>query len=659
MASSGSIFKQLKAVYADIDRETVEGDRLVVDTLTASKQKRIIAQVNEEYDLSFKFNETKRAKNLARLRLYNNQRRDEKAVGDPLMFTVFNTILASLWDDRLMSTWEGRSEDDSDDEVAENVNALANFDYELMGKSELDYHWDWDTCFFGRGLLLCMDFDRTEGVMAPAPEVLDASTFIRDPNAKSVNGDMRGRGAMRFGGWEVGATYWDLKSLPGYFNLNSLKKDSEVRSLLKASRDARSSAQGTDRFDPQGETLGKYRNYEFNLLNWMTTIKGEKYMLTLGNCRTQLIKMVKLDYKNRWPIVDRTLYPMSHDWDGVSIPDITEDKQRARAILMNIGLKSAKSDEMPQYLFDKNKIKNKNDLNWKHDKFIEVDGPVNNAIVPVNKSLVHQYVTLIMDSLDQSAQRATATPEIQQGMTQSGSRTLGELNLVSSKVDTRYSMSAKIFGWSEKAFWKQWYWQYKKHFKKNIDEKVLRIQGPNGPMRRTLTRENIIGMVDPDVTIESRAISEAKRQRDMNAYDTMAAIIVQDPTVNRRFVGKKMAKTRGLSKEEIDQMFPPTVDELQAEAENEVLNVGKLPKISVNDDHVTHIMIHAKAPQNPQQLAHIRAHKKLMLIRRDRPELFATATPQGQNPASVQGGQPGQSASPQPTPSPSGMVTTR
>ena len=617
-----AIYKQLKVAYQDIERLVVKDEKEVEETIDIATQKKIIDQVNEEYELSFRYNEEKRALNLARLRLYNNQRRNSNAVGDPLMFTIFNTIHASLYDDRLMASWEGRG-GEGDDDVEENLNVLADFDYDVMGKSEIDYYWNWDAEFFGRGLLLQMDFDRSEGVMAPCPELIDAASFIRDPRAKSVNGyGAKGKGAMRFGGWEVGATYYELKNLPGYFNINPLRKDKEIRSLLKETRDARSQAQGTTPFDIHEEALGKYNNYEFTLLNWFTTIKGEKYLVTLGNSRSILVKMTKLDYQNRWPISDRTLYPMAHDWDGVSIPDLTEDKQRAKAILLNLGLRSAKSDAMGQYLYDKDRIKNMNDLNWKTDKFIGVNGRVDNSIMPVNKSTVHQYVNVIMDILDGAAQKATATPEVQQGISSDQQRTLGELELVSSKVDTRYSMSAKVFGWSERSFWRQWYQQYKKHFKNKIDEKVVRIQGALAPIWRPLTRENIISSVDPDVKIESKVISEAKRQREQQAFSGYAALAIQNPENDRRFIEKKLAKLNGMTKEEVDMAHPPTVDEIQAENENQLLNSEKLPKISVDDNHLVHRQIHAKANQNTYSLVHIRQHEKLMLTKRDNPEMF-------------------------------------
>ena len=627
-------------IYEDLEYDLIEDEELVTDVLSAADQKRIIKQIESEYQLCFSFNEAKRKTMLARLKLYNNQRRDAEAVGDPLMFTVFNTIHASLYDDRLMSQWEGRG-GQGDEDVEENLNALSEFDYDVMQKAKLDYEWNWDAEFFGRGLVLMMDFDRTEGIMAPVPEVIDAVGWIRDPRATSVNGDMRGKGSLRFGGYEVGATYYELKDLPGYFNIGALNKDKDLKSTTDEAREARREAQGLENFQQKEETLGKYENYEFRLLNWFTTIKGVKHLVTLGNNRKVIVRLVKLNkYGGRWPIIDRALYPMAHDWDGVSIPDLTEDKQRARAVLLNIALKSAKADVLPTYLFDQTRIKNKNDLNFRFNKFIGVDGRVDNAIAPVQKSTVHQYVNIIMDILDQASQRATATPELQQGIQSKEQRTLGELELVSSKVDTRYSMSAKVYGWSEADFWRQWYKQYKIHFKDEIDEKVVRIQGAMAPIWRPLNRENIIATVDPDVKIESKVISEARRIRELQSFGQFAAFALQDPANNRRFIQKKYAKLAGMLTEEVNMAFPLTVDELQAEDENQLLNAGKLPTISARDDHRVHNEIHAKADQNPQSLAHMRAHKKLMIEVRNRPDIFPPAAPPQFQGASQQNQQP-------------------
>ena len=140
---------------------------------SATEQRRIVRQIENEYQLAWENLEEWRQKILKRLKLYNNQKRDQSKVGDPLLFTVFNTILAALYEDRLTGMFAGREE--GDDDTAENLTANAEYDYDLMGKDELDYEWDFDTCFIGRGLVLLDEFDRDN--MCPLGEVMDPLTF--------------------------------------------------------------------------------------------------------------------------------------------------------------------------------------------------------------------------------------------------------------------------------------------------------------------------------------------------------------------------------------------------------------------------------------------------------------------------------------------------
>ena len=119
---------------------------------------KVAKQVQAEYNLAWLHQKMKKDEWNVRLKLYNNQRRDKKAVGDTTLFTTLQTVLASLYVDRLDSEWGGREE--GDEEVAENLNALSRYDYDEMEKDVFDYDFDWDTCFFGRGLLEFQEFER-------------------------------------------------------------------------------------------------------------------------------------------------------------------------------------------------------------------------------------------------------------------------------------------------------------------------------------------------------------------------------------------------------------------------------------------------------------------------------------------------------------------
>jgi hypothetical protein len=79
-----------------------------------------------------------------------------------------------------------------------------------------------------------------------------------------------------------------------------------------------------------------------------------------------------------------------------------------------------------------------------------------------------------------------------------------------------------------------------------------------------------------------------------------------------------------LDTKDVDYIIPPTIDELDAEEENVELNDNNTVKVDVNDDHVVHIGIHAKALDTKAREAHILAHQKAMLLAKVAP----VATPQ-------------------------------
>lgn len=629
------VVSKTKRVKTDVADESMDNtDDLEDDSLEAKKEKLksrnfqdLIKQVESEYTLAYWFMKPKWDEWAKRLKLYNNQKRDKSAVGDPLMFTIHQTILASLYDDKLMVSFVPREQGDT--EVTENLDDLAVFDYDEMQKDIVDYVWDWDTSFFGRGLVMLMEFDADTNT--PVPENWDPMVTLRDPRAKSVNGDMRGRGKARFMGREIRLTTDEMREAGVYFNFEDLKDDqTDLTSLVDSNEMARQEAQGFSNtaFTQNGKLVGS--NGTKRLTEWFTYYKGKVVLVTLADNRKRVVRYTEVKGRGI-PIVDRALYPIANDWDGVSIPDLTEDKQRAKAKLTNLGIKVAESGLYPMYLFDNTRIKNRADLNYEQNKFISVDGNPTGAVQVMPKDGIKNDVNFILQTLDQSAQKATATPELQQGANTSEKRTATELTIQANKVDTRYSLSAKIFGWSEKRFWQRYYALYKEYFPEGIAEKTVRISGVLGPKFRPLRRSNIVANIDPDVKIESKTVNDARNYNMLQQYRGFVQMVAQDPNANLRYALKQMGRLSGLKKDEIDMILPPTVDELIATDENVLLEKNEVVMVKATDDHQMHLEVHNKLSDTPAKMAHIGAHKRAMAIKKTNPELFPNI-PSAMNP---------------------------
>lgn len=624
----------------------------------------LASQCKAEYTLAWKHQKPKKDEAEVRLKLYNNQKRDKSAVGDTTMFTIMQTVIASLYIDRLNAEFAAR--EDGDEETAENLTAMAEFDYDEMGKNMLDYDWIWDTCFFGRGLMSMEEFERDpdNNVFVPLPEVIDPLLFLRDPRAASVNGGKNGKGAMRFGGYEVKMTKQDMLDNDHFFgnidwDVDNVSYGGGTESIMADAIEARDNAQGRQPSLKHESESSLGSNAEYDVTVWYTHYKDseddkpQKYKVFLINDREKVVGLQKIKRKRLkriiWPLIDRPLYPTSHDWDGTSIPDLTEDKQRARAVAQNLGLKAMKADLHPMYVYDSNMITNKNDLGFDYNKFIPASNPeggdIGRAIQPIIKARPNmQLLDFIYTSLAASAEQATASPDIQQGMQSQEDRPLGETNILASKVDTRYSLSAKIFGWSEADFWGQWYSMYDENFADSIDEKVLRIVGAFGAKWRPLERGNIIAHLIPDVKIESRVVSRAKQLEErqmMGGYLEM--LFANDPTANKRYGLKEFGRLSGFTKDQIERLLPPTIDERIAEDQNDMLNQNKTVPVLAEDDHNVHLEIHAKAKATDASYAHIEAHKRALSIKKVNPEFFPP-DPMMMQPNAQAGGQPNMAA---------------
>ena len=606
-------------------------DEGIVKPLTPEEKKELsetdfsslIEQVQSEYTLSKRFIKPKWDEWALRIKLYNNQKRDKEAVGDNTLFATFQTVLAALYADQLSATWRPREQ--GDEEVAENLNITAEYDHDEMEKDVIDYEWDWEAMFFVRGLCALMEFDRDR--MVPVPEIWNVLTLLRDPYASSVNGDQKGRGRARFLGREMRMTKHEMKELGTYFNFGRLKPDGiTTESLVDENMRVFAEAAGLSDISKFAELKGD--NATHRLLEWFTIWNGKRVFVTLAEDRKKVVRYHELETLDI-PIIDRTIFPMPNSWDGVSLPDLVEDKQRARAVATNLALKSVKSSIHPMYLFDETKVKNEADLNFEFNKFIPVKGNPQGAVAPMQKDQVKQDVEYILDTLSHGAEQATATPDIQQGVRPQESGTATRDALINQKVDTRYSLAAKIFGWSEKRFWKQWYTLYKKHFEDDIDEKTVRIVGALGAQWRPFTRENLIGNTDPDVKIESRTLSEAKRFNELQQFRGYVQMLAADQNANLRFALRHMGKLTGLKTDVVDRLLPPTIEEMRAEEENDILRDGQKVQVLPTDDHQTHIEIHNKMEDTPEKFAHMNAHKRAMMLMRVRPELFPQQPQQG------------------------------
>lgn len=614
-------------------------------------------QIYLEYNLAWNYMRPKIQKWLVRLKLYNNQRRDEDRVGEPLIYDTHTTVMGFLYGDKLQTEFSGRLEGEADQ--ADNLNILAENDYDEMRKDELDYEVDWDAGFFGNGYYLMHDFDPDS--KTPIPTSIDPTTFLRNPGAKSVNGNRAKEGQMLFGGYEVKLTKSMMlenkrsKENPnGYFNTNQLIKTNDLFSLTGETNRLRREAQGLNDIFTYENSINE--NYEYSVLRWFTHVPDPKTgisykcIVEMANNRMLPIRVIKLK-RDFWPIIQRKFSPISHDWDGVSIPDLVEDKQRFKAKMLNLAGDTAMADLNGMYLFHEDRFRKTQDFNFRFNKWMPVKGPgpLQDAAIPLRTREVSQSVQFVLNYLENAAQKSTGTNDVVQGSQSKGDQTLGETQIQVSGAQNKHSLTAKIFGWSENEFWKLWYFVYDDNFEESLGEKMSTLEGPFGTKWIPIKRSDIItgNTLGPKIKVESKQVSEAAKLRQFQMLQGYVQMVVADPTINadKTYTYRKMGRLI-MPKQEVERMIPLSIDEYQALEENKQLNDEEMPKVKIEQNHQVHLRVHASADDNPTTRRHIQTHIFMLMQKRNYPQAFPampgeqpggaqmpTQTPQTVNPA--------------------------
>lgn len=579
-------------------------------------KQEVLDQIRKEIKISRDYVKEKREVWRSRFKLYNNQRKQGDKVGDTSIFNIMATMLAVYYSDEMQVTFQGREIGDT--EQASNIENTAKFDYDEMEMEIINYSTQWDRLFFGVGIRQLSEWD--ESKKTPFPRSLSTLTWLPDPKGGI---DIK---SYRWHGFEVEYTRGEMTEEAGFFNLDKLPKTKGVTGSEK-DRDveAYKEAQGLSVTDYQ--KIGR-DNDAYNMVDQFTMIKGDdgivrKYLVTVDEKVTEIYRLEEIEPVTKkekdnpactpWPLALNYYMPQREDPFGVSIPDLVEDKQRAKSIFKNLRIAAEKANLYPMYMYNRDKILNRRDLDFAFNKFIAVRGDVGQGtIAPINKALNRTSDSLNNEaSLDADIEIATGASKNSQGVMSEQQRTLGEQEIVQANANLRYALGSKINAWGERRFWRLWYRLYQQNFKQ-ADKKIIRIQSALGTQFSTITRKTFITTQDPDIRIASKLEVEQERFKDRVAFGAVAPLFISDPTLpasSRNYARRHLLRLNGIPNEQVMIMVPETPDEMRAKLENELLSRNSFdPEIEINEDHLSHIVIHSQAEKTSATMAHINAH---------------------------------------------------
>lgn len=600
-----------------------------------------VNDIRTKYTESFNYLQQRKKRQSEQLKLLSNLRRGDQNISSTLLITLFDRIMSSTYDDKMQVKFLP-SQGINQDQINA-YNTLAQSDYQEMNKAKHDYDWTWDTLFFGRGYMETGRFDMKRKIMQP--HVINPLSFGYDPYIENVQ-DWR-----YYWKWITKSKY-DLQM----FQKAGILKSFDISSLqsgidpylwqYKIIRD-----QARDGVAPPIEPTD---NDVFQICEFYgTTENGDRKVFWTDKDFSKILYEKELDYddgdeiivpdgatvkrKSNWPLVVKESFRVPHSSIPISVADLLEDKHRAKAVLLNLAYVAAKDQANPLYLYNPENVQDVSQfLSRQINQHIPVAN-IENAVAPMQKaSAMTSDLIAFIQMMDAEAEEPIGAGKPMSSAGGSTKQTATQAALDQQLNDVAQSLQGKVMQFGEQEFWAQWFHRYAKHADA-LDTKMANIVGVKGVSTQVINLKDFNTDYPPGVMVYSAKEAEYKDlvlRRDLtvllpNLMQSMDADGLRNFYKHVYF--PKFLQDPSL----IDIMFPKTLDEMKAEAENEQLAEGIMPDVAETDDHTTHIYTHSMvSPKTWEVWFHIDWHQKL-LAEQKKQEMLAQqqqmmGAPQGQ-----------------------------
>ena len=417
-----------------------------------------------------------------------------------------------------------------DDEYAENITNLAEFDYKEMWLNRIKHSQFVDECIFGYSIKTKDGWDDIRKVVEVC--VKDPITWIPDPYQDYLT-------EWRWNFFETETTLDELKEMKWY---NEDEVDHYILSESQANDTYRHQAQWVS--DVHDNTLNKI----VSIYEWFTKIGWKLYAVSVDSKISALLKFEEIkpvtkEEKKHWEVSMKTCVNISWfspiRWSAtwIAMADLVLDKQKAQSILMNLRLIDAKFNTFWQInLVNTNIVKDTWELTRPsiNTKWIWVNASewqLSNAVYPVPRQSIMADSFNVSQELVRQIQLDTWIDSRSLWVQWDKNITLWESQQIQANANVIFWLWVEVTGWAEEDFWKFFWFRSYQEFFSSSDEKFIRISNGFNTNQTKFRRDNFLWTEDIDFTIESKKKSNQLREQMKVQFAATLPIILQDPSV--------------------------------------------------------------------------------------------------------------------------------
>jgi hypothetical protein len=574
----------------------------------------IASYYREAYDFLFQ----RKRRQVNQLILLNNLNRGDQNIASTLLITLFTRMMSSHYRDRLQVKFLPSQE--INQEQINAFNTLAESDYLEMDKAKVDYDWMWDSMFFGRGYCETLRFNTKRKIMEP--QVINPLMFGYDPYFNEVQ-DWR-----YYWKW-ITKSRWELERLIKAKVITGIKEPDEIPSgidttlwdyKIKVDQARKGVAPSSDTQNGDVFQILEVFCYDED---------GDKCVSWVDKGMSKILFTEKLDLEDgeefvapdgqtvqgasRWPLVTKEAFRDPHSSIQFSVADLLDDKHRAKSVLLNLAFIAAKDRANPIYGYNPEKVQ---DVTQFFSRQINQHIPMDSQDAawplftedPMSAGLMN-FISVLTDEANAPVGTGTTlNPD------KGSKETATEIAIEQQLNDMAQSLQTKVMQFGEAEFWSHWFYRYKK-YGPEFESKLANITGVKGIETEEIDMKHFDCRYPPGVQVYSSQEAQFKEttmRRDLIAiYPQLAQTLGPDGirNFNKHVFFPKFLEDPSL----IDLMLPDTIDEQQAEKENEILAKDKYAKVLPTDDHTTHLYTHQKMfPKTLASIFHMAEHRDFL-----------------------------------------------
>lgn len=575
---------------------------------------KLLHQIRQEYAIGDDYMQPKRNQIIERLRKHIKQNKQPGLININMVSNTIDILIAWSYIDEPQVKFISRDQF-LENEQADNLNYMAKFDMKEQEYQQLDYQTQWDRYFFGLGIKYKHWFDLTK--KAPIFYSVNPMTAIFDPTP-TLTGKFNAN-QYKYFWFMMTDSIFNMKNDPQYDKWalstvlkNTIDKDQE---LLKQAISISDNTNYVCQELLLNASITIY--HHFTIYEWkkyLVTTDADKKVVLRMKAIEPVLKEEKKDPSLIWrPFAFYFYKPERWKVLWVSVPDLLDDKEEAKTVLINASLIKARLEAMGwRFIVNSRYISDPKDIlkptSWTQYIFtndkLQPNEPLWNVMAEIPTSQIKQDVLTMAQMLEREWVLDTKQDQMQMGIVPDKIMTKAEQQSVQGNANMLASLNMKTYLRGEYDFWFLRWRTYQEYFSSS-DEKFLLMTQDFEWKSISIKKDSFYTKNNPFIITWSKSDIEAMNEKQKQYWNAALPIILNDPDLPKisKLIAKRFtAKLNGMPQNSINQIYALLPEERDAKGMVEYyINDDKMPPWlfeEPNADYLTYRIYIQKAEDN-------------------------------------------------------------